>query len=117
VKKFEEISLQPAGTESLALDELLYSWKSVWAYTQENGFGKLNQEWVSLLTRELNRTSARVTVNFYDMQTKQMHIEVAGTVGFGGKRYIHAKTALGIQPPMVSVILQRVGLNRLWSRI
>ena len=98
--EMESMVEQYALGSERALEELLYYWREVEPYLEENGRGPLSEDAYVFLRSELARHAVRVTVRIGDEEeTRRVRL---------GKR-----SHLG----RIAATVQRVGLKHLWARL
>lgn len=68
-----------------------------------------------VLRRELTRRSVRVDFRMAD-EAGTLDVRLSKVYRLGEKRRHVADTAVGVQAPRLSLILQRVDVDRLWTR-
>lgn len=112
----EDLGKDRPEVPSKALTALIFYGKSVSKHLNDHGHGGLSSEWITILQRELARKFVRVEFRMQD-EAGRVNVRLSKVYPLGEKRRHLADEAIGVQPPRLSLILQRVDVDRIWSRI
>ena len=103
-----------------ALETLLFHGASArgWIdYLGSAALEPLGAERAALLTAELDRDQALLSVRVTDADGNERFTLDRVRVPLAEKQHLHPDAALDLQLPEVSGTVQRVGLNHLWTRL
>jgi hypothetical protein len=103
-------------SDPTALTECLFYGDSVSRVLEADGTYDLPTLQRSILRRELARRFVRVEFKMRD-DDGTLDVRLSKVYRLGEKRRHVADAAVGVQEPRLSLILQRVDVDRLWSRI
>lgn len=93
-----------------AMVECLFYGDSVRSYLEKHGV-----EAPEPLRREMSRRAVRVEFHMAD-EAGTLDVRLSKVYRLGEKRRHLADSAVGVQEPRLSLILQRVDVDRLWTR-
>jgi hypothetical protein len=107
----------PGGTASPELEALLFNPEPVSRYLGRHPLAAHHTAWGALLDRELSRRN--LSAKFMLRSGEKTWLRMGKRVLLGRHAHLFVEPAeiAGIQPPEVSMTVQRVGLNHLWARL